>query len=76
MFTFLKITSLALADSVNPCALAVLTTILISILIKNPEKKEKVLYAGLAFSLAVYIGYMFYGLIIVQFFKTFSQFLR
>ncbi len=76
MFTFLKITTLALADSINPCALAVLTTVLIAILIKNPEKREKVLYAGLAFSLAVYIGYMFYGLIIVQFFKTFSQFLR
>lgn len=73
---FTRITLLALADSVNPCALAVLTMILVSILIKNPDKRKKVLFGGLAFVSAVYIGYMFYGLIIVQFFEIFSEFLR
>src|SRR3989339_198655 len=62
---FFRITGLALADSINPCAIAVLTMILMSILIKNPGKKEKVLYAGLSFILAVYVGYLFYGIIIV-----------
>lgn len=73
---FGKITALALADSVNPCAIAVLTMVLVSILIQNPEKRKKVFYAGLAFVLSVYIGYMFYGVIIIQFFKTFATLLR
>ncbi len=73
---FIRITFLALADSVNPCAIAVLTMVLMAILIQNPEKKKKVLYGGLAFVASVYIGYLFYGLIIIQFFKTFAEFLR
>lgn len=73
---FLKLTPLALADSVNPCAIAVLAMVLIAILIKNPDKKRKVLFGGLAFVSAVYIGYLIYGVIIVQFFSTFAQFLR
>jgi cytochrome c biogenesis protein CcdA len=74
-FTLGKITLLALADSVNPCAMAVLAMILITILIQNPDKRKKVLYAGFAFISAVFIGYVFYGLILVQFFKTFAEFL-
>lgn len=76
ILNFWRITSLALADAVNPCVLAILAIVLITILIQNPEKKKKVLYGGLAFTLAVYIGYLFYGLIIVQFFKTFDFFIR
>lgn len=75
-FTLGKITMLALADSVNPCAIAVLTMVLVSILVANPEKKKKVLAAGLAFSLAVFIGYLVYGTLIVQFFRLFAEFLR
>ncbi len=71
-----RITTLALADSVNPCAIAVLTMVLMSILIQNPDKRKKVLYAGLAFVASVYLGYLFYGLVIIQFFKTFALFLR
>jgi len=73
---FIRITSLALADSVNPCAIAILAMILISIMIHNPDKKHKVLHAGLAFILSVYLGYLFYGTIIIQFFNTFAEFLR
>ena len=73
---FGRITLLALADSVNPCAIAVLTMVLMTILIQNPEKKKKVLYGGLAFVSAVFIGYLFYGTIIVQFFNSFAEFLR
>lgn len=72
----LRITLLAFADSVNPCAIAVLTMILMTILIQNPEKKRKVLYGGLAFVFAVFTGYLFYGAIIVQFFQTFAELLR
>lgn len=74
--TFSRITLLALADSVNPCAIAVLVMVLISILVAHPEKRKKVLFAGLSFVLAVFIGYMVYGTIIIQFFKIFAEFLR
>lgn len=73
---FGRITLLALADSVNPCAMAVLTMVLITILIQNPNKRRKVLYAGLAFSAAIFVGYLFYGVVIIQFFKTFAEVLR
>jgi len=73
---FGRITMLALADSVNPCAIAVLTMVLMTILIQNPEKRKKVLFGGIAFVSAVYLGYLFYGAIIVQFFKTFAEILR
>lgn len=73
---FAKITLLALADSVNPCVIAILTMILMAILIQNPGKKKRVLYAGFAFVASVYLGYLFYGVIIIQFFKTFAELLR
>jgi len=73
---FLRITTLALADSVNPCAIAVLTMVLVAILMQNPEKKKRVLYAGLAFTASIYIGYLFYGIILIQLFKAFAEFLR
>ena len=69
MLTFARITALAAADAINPCALAVLTMVLITILLRDPTKRKRVLYAGLAFSAAVFVGYFFYGLILVQLFK-------
>lgn len=71
-----RITTLALADSINPCAIAVLTMVLVAILIQCPEKRKKVLYAGLAFVASVYIGYLFYGVVIIHFFRAFAQVLR
>ncbi|GAG48195.1 unnamed protein product, partial [marine sediment metagenome] len=46
--TLLQITSLAAIDAVNPCALAVLTLMLIAILTYNPKKKINILLAGFA----------------------------
>ena len=74
--TLPEITTLALADSVNPCAIAVLTMVLMTILIQNPEKKKRVMFAGLAFVSSVFIGYLFYGTIMISIFKTFSEFMR
>ena len=76
LINFGRITLLALADSVNPCAIAVLTMVLMGILIQAPEKKKRVLFAGLAFVSSVFIGYLFYGAILIQFFKVFAEFLR
>tara|TARA_Y100000034_G_scaffold136164_1_gene211197 strand:- start:4992 stop:5690 length:699 start_codon:yes stop_codon:yes gene_type:complete len=72
--TLIRIITLALADAINPCALAVMTMVLVSILLTNPGKKHKVLVGGLAFTAAVFIGYFFYGLIIIQLFKGFIEF--
>lgn len=68
-----KIVSLATVDAINPCALAVLTLMLIAIMSYNPKEKCKVLLAGLSFTLAVYILYFFYGLVIVKFFQIVNQ---
>ncbi|MBR9702254.1 hypothetical protein GOV13_05030 [Candidatus Pacearchaeota archaeon] len=72
----ITITTLALIDSINPCAIAIMTMVLIAILIQYPDRRKKVLYSGLAFVASVYIGYLFYGIIIIQFFRTFAEFLR
>jgi cytochrome c biogenesis protein CcdA len=72
--TIIRIIGLALADAINPCALAVMAMVLVSILLTETHKKHRVLLGGLAFTLAVFIGYFFYGLIIIQLFKTFIEF--
>jgi len=64
-----KLISLAMVDALNPCALAVMILVLTSVLIQNPERREKVLYTGLAFAFAVYLGYFVYGIIFVNIFK-------
>jgi cytochrome c biogenesis protein CcdA len=71
---FIEITGYALADSVNPCEIAVLAMVLMTILIQNPEKRKKALFAGFAFSFAVYIGYTFYALILYQIFHSAAAF--
>lgn len=67
--TMAKILSLASVDAVNPCAIAVLTLMLIAIITYNPKDRRNVLLAGLAFTLSVYILYMVYGLVIIRFFQ-------
>jgi len=74
--TFAYLGGLALVDSINPCAIAVLTMVLISILTYNPQDKKKVLYSGLLFVLAIYTGYLIYGTLMIELFKVFAQFLR
>jgi len=67
--TVAKIVSLAAVDAVNPCALAVLTLMLIAIITYNPENKRNVLLAGAAFIISVYFMYLLYGLVIIRFFQ-------
>jgi len=67
--TLTKILGLAAVDAVNPCALAVLTLMLIAILTYNPKKRMNVLLAGLAFTLSVFVMYIIYGFIIINFFQ-------
>jgi cytochrome c biogenesis protein CcdA len=76
ILTLGKITSLALVNSVNPCQIAMLILVLITIMMQNQEKKRKVLFSGLAFIFAVYIGYLFYGIVLVGLFQTFAETLK
>ena len=71
---FLEITGYALADAVNPCAIAVLTMVLVNSLIQHPEKRKQVLVVGLSFVSAVYIGYMFYAGVLYQLFHSTTAF--
>ncbi len=67
--TLAKLLSLAAVDAVNPCALAVLTLMLVAILTYNPKKRKNLLWAGLAFASSVFVMYLIYGLIIIKFFQ-------
>ena len=71
--TLISIIGLAFVNAINPCALAALVMVLISVLLGNEEKRHKVLLGGFAFIAAVFIGYFIYGLIIIQLFKTFAE---
>lgn len=75
--TFGRITMLALINSVNPCQIAMLVLVLLAIMEGQEEvkKKTKILFAGLAFIAAIFIGYLFYGLVLVQLFQTFTSYL-
>ncbi len=69
MVNIVEILGLAAVDAINPCALAVMTIVLITLLIRDPSKKKQVLQGGIAFASAVFILYFLYGLIMVQFFS-------
>lgn len=64
-----KTIALALADSVNPCAISVLALMLLSIVTYNPGNRKQVLLSGLAFVLAVVVMYLLYGFLIVKAFE-------
>jgi len=54
------IVSAAAVDAINPCAFAVLIILLTTILAAHNRKKA--LFAGLAFSLSIYIAYLLMGI--------------
>jgi cytochrome c biogenesis protein CcdA len=64
-----KIVALACVDALNPCALAVLVLVLTSIMASGAGTHRRVLWAGIAFSAAVFVMYLIYGLIIVSLFS-------
>jgi cytochrome c biogenesis protein CcdA len=68
-FTLPKIVALACVDAVNPCALAVLTLVLLSIMASSAGAHERVVWAGIAFSAAVFVMYLIYGIVIVSLFS-------
>lgn len=67
--SWVKVITLALTDSINPCALSVLLMMLIAIATYHPKDRKQILWAGLAFVGAVFITYFIYGLLIVRAFQ-------
>lgn len=59
----------ALADSINPCAFAVMLLLLSTILSKSKNKK-KTLFAGLLFCLAIFVSYYLMGMGILEILST------
>jgi cytochrome c biogenesis protein CcdA len=75
-FSLNSLILLAFADAVNPCELAVLIILMTAILTQYPGKKIKALHAGLAFSLAIFLMYSIFGLLIITGFKFLSNYLN
>lgn len=73
--TISAVISAAAVDAINPCAFAVLVILLTTILLNH--NKRKALYAGLAFSLAIFSSYLLMGvglytaIQVTEFTKTF-----
>ena len=70
--TFAWISGLALVDAINPCALAVLTLLLTTILLRDPKQKKKALMSGIAFSLSILVCYFTMGSLLIFGFKQVS----
>jgi cytochrome c biogenesis protein CcdA/glutaredoxin len=64
-----KILGLALADSVNPCAISVLLLMLVAITTYNPKDRKQILISAFAFIGAVIVMYMVYGYLIIKAFQ-------
>lgn len=76
ILTFGKITGLALVNSANPCQIAMLVLVLITILTQSQDKRRKILFVGMTFSLGVFLGYLFYSIVLIQLFNTFAAILK
>jgi len=66
----LYVLGLAFVDAINPCELAVLIILMTAILTRYPKQKKKALKAGLLFSLAIFLMYFIFGLILILGFST------
>jgi len=60
IITVSAVVSAALVDAINPCAFAVLIILLSTVLVSG--NRRKALFAGLAFSLAIFISYFLMGI--------------
>jgi len=63
--TILAIIGLALVDSVNPCAFAVLIFLLSTLFMRDPNKRYKILLGGMAFALGIFVFYLTVGIFLL-----------
>lgn len=67
------ISALALTDSINPCALAVLLILVGSIMSGNLENQRKAIKSGLAFTAGIFTTYLLMGVLLVAGIKGLQQ---
>ncbi len=60
-----ELTVLALVDSINPCAFAVLIFLLSTLFIRNPNNRRKILFAGVSFALGIFAFYIIIGVLLL-----------
>jgi len=65
--SLITITAAALADSVNPCGIAALVILLLTLL--KSGRSRKIIFVGLAYVAGLFITYFLFGLGIFQFLK-------
>ncbi|MDD1660284.1 MAG: GAP family protein [Methanomicrobiales archaeon] len=68
-----KVVALAAVNAINPCGLAVLVVVLLSLITRAPDQRRQVLLAGLAFTAAVFLFYFLYGIAMVTLFQMVPQ---
>ncbi len=63
--SILEITMLALVDSVNPCAFAVLIFLLSMLFMRDPNKRRTILLGGVAFAMGIFLFYLIIGMLLL-----------
>ena len=71
-FTILTVMAGGLADGINPCAFATLV-FFVAYLERIKQGKRALLSIGISFSLAVFLGYLFIGLGILEFYYKIEE---
>ncbi len=61
-----EITALALVDSVNPCAFAVLIFLLSMLFMRDPNKRRTILLGGVAFAMGIFLFYLIIGMLLLM----------
>ncbi|VVB76726.1 Sap, sulfolipid-1-addressing protein [uncultured archaeon] len=61
----LEFTGLALVDSINPCAFAVLIFFLSTLFMRDPAKRYRILLGGISFALGIFAFYMLVGVLLL-----------
>ncbi len=60
-----ELTGLALVDSINPCAFAVLIFFLSTLFMRDPNKRYKILLGGISFALGIFVFYLAIGVLLL-----------
>jgi thiol-disulfide isomerase/thioredoxin/uncharacterized membrane protein HdeD (DUF308 family) len=63
--TVAELTGLALVDSINPCAFAVLIFFLSTLFMRDPNKRYRILLGGISFALGIFVFYLAIGVLLL-----------
>lgn len=70
MVSIAELTGLALVDSINPCAFAVLIFFLSTLFMRDPNKRYRILLGGVAFALGIFAFYISIGVLLLMGIKS------